>query len=150
MLARNFKSAADLGISDVELGSLITVLGMLERDELVQGLYPMAIQARAPNEFNMAVTIENSSCGTIACLAGWAYSISGKQAFPEITKDDIGAWRNDRNLRDLFGIGKTHSELCGVTPDQAATALRSYLTTGDARWDLAVSRSPQEGAAPHE
>src|ERR1700679_4104916 len=140
MLAQNFKSAADLNISDVEIQSLVAVLGMLEREELVHGETPLCTKPRKPNEFNMAATLENS-CGTIACIAGWAHEVSGREAFPEIVKGEIGDWKLRANpaLLGIFGIGRRHGVLYSITPAQAAAALRSYLTTGDACWDWAVS-----------
>lgn len=139
MLAQNFKSATDLGINDIEHRALVKVLGMLEREELIHAKHPHAAQPRASNEFNMAATLDNS-CGTIGCIAGWAYHISGGEAFPEIVKGDIIDWamRSNNPLNKLFGIGRSCGTLYTITPDQAATALRSYLTTGDSRWDLAV------------
>jgi hypothetical protein len=140
MLAQNFKSAAELDLSDVELQSLIKVLGMLEREELVHADAPWAAQPRQPNEFNMAATLDNA-CGTIGCIAGWAYHISGGSAFPEIVKGEIEDWdlRSNRTLNSLFGIGRACGYLSAITPSQAAIALRSFLTTGDPRWDLAVA-----------
>lgn len=138
MLAQNFKTADDLQITDIELRSLIGVLGMLERDELIRGEAPLATMERGANEFNMAATL-NSECGTIGCIAGWAYHISGKEAFPEIVDDENGWLRDNPKLRSLFGIGRATFTLDRIKPDQAAAALRSYLTTGDARWDLALA-----------
>jgi hypothetical protein len=138
MLAQNFKTAADLQISNDELSALIKVLGMLERVELIHGTNPLASSARKPNEFNMGATL-TTRCGTIGCIAGWAYHISNGEAFPEIVKGDMGDWTvRNKKLRDLFGIGRSCGSLFSIQPEQAAAALRSYLTTGDSRWDLAV------------
>jgi hypothetical protein len=140
MLAQNFKTATDLHISDVELLSLIKVLGMLERDELIHGETPIASIPRQPNEFNMAASLDNR-CGTIGCIAGWACHISGGEAFPEIIKGEIEDWalRSNKQLLSLFGIGRPCGSLYDITPSEAATALRSYLTTGDAKWHEAVA-----------
>ena len=140
MLAQNFKSAADLGVTDIELTALVHLLGMLERDELVHGEHPFAKMARGPNEFNMAATLDNS-CGTIGCIAGWANALSGGDAFPEIVKGEIENWhlRSNQQLINLFGIGRACGGLYSITPAQAATALRSYLTTGDAKWHEAIA-----------
>ncbi len=121
MLAQNFKTAADLRIADVELDALIKVLGMLEREEI------------APEQFNMC-----RYCGTACCLAGWAYIASGEIAFPEVADNTprSPAHGND-GLSTLFcsrlGLGLR------ATPSQAAIALRSYLTTGDANWAEALT-----------
>lgn len=135
MLAQNFKTAGELKISDVELRSLMTVLGMLERQELVHGKSPLAGIARGPNEFNMAATLYTGGCGTIGCLAGWAYHVSGGEAFPEIIAGGIFGWGlRDQQLNALFGIGRRHATLYEITPARAATTLRRFLTTGDGIW----------------
>jgi hypothetical protein len=133
MLAQSFKSAADLQISDVELSSLITVLGMLERGELVHDADTYCGFPRG-QKFNMGVSLTESSCGTIGCIAGWAYAVSNRVAFPEMFLDD-GWNRPNKGLIKLFGIGKNTYNLSPYTTDQAAIALRSYLTTGEAKWE---------------
>lgn len=148
MLAQNFRTATDLGITDTEHGALTTVLGMLERDELVHGKYPMARMFRQPNEFNMAVTIgyagKDGSCGTIGCICGWAYIVSNKVAFFDFIESN-GADRDTAvdampaNLQDLFGLNVGMGALYDRSPAQAAIALRSYLSTGEARWDEALA-----------
>lgn len=136
MLAQNFMTAAELNITNIELRSLIGVLGMLERGELVHRRDPFEVEVYGSNEFNMGMTVD-SNCGTIGCIAGWAYYLSGGKAFPEIV-DSGNDWNRDSGkLRDLFGIGKSTCFLDRITPVEAACALRSYLSTGFARWDLA-------------
>lgn len=78
MLAQNFRTAADLGISDAELGALITVLGMLERGELV---YAPHNNSTVPNGFNMGSVDHQTDCGTVACICGWARFIGGEEVF---------------------------------------------------------------------
>lgn len=141
MLAQNFKTATDLGISDIELDALIEVLGMLEREEIDQ------------HHFDMANFLDEEDCGTVACICGWAHYVSNHKAFPELlvvgTLPDIA--RRAPALRDLFmfhtSIGDIinhptyrHQRSVGsVTPAEAAIALRSYLTTGDANWSEALA-----------
>jgi hypothetical protein len=63
MLAQNFKTATDLGISEVEQDALIKVLGMLERNDFARG-----------ESFNMGWWYQHSNtCGTVGCIAGWAH-----------------------------------------------------------------------------
>jgi hypothetical protein len=133
MLAQSFKSATDLQISDVELSSLITVLGMLERCELVHEEYMYNDTPRG-NKFNMGIALTEASCGTLGCIAGWAYAVSNRKAFPEIVSDN-GWDRHNKGLIKLFGIGENTYNLSTYTTDQAAIALRSYLTTGEAKWE---------------
>jgi hypothetical protein len=140
MLTQSFKSADELGIADVEQQSLVTVLGMLERGELVYGKYPIAKMFRGPNEFNMAATLDESSdCGSIGCLCGWAHIVSGRTAFAEFFSENRPLEALPVGLRRLFRFGAGTGSLCNIQPEQAATALRSYLTTGDAKWHEAVA-----------
>lgn len=137
MLANSYKTAAELGISEVEVQALVKVLGMLERGELHDVEYALA-DPKTPFDFCMAQTTASSSCGTIGCIAGWAYVLSNGKAFSEIKEPELlDAWTEE--LRDLFGIGEHIGLLFDRKTKHAALALRSYLTTGDARWDLALA-----------
>lgn len=145
MLAQSFQSAADIGINEIEFEALRTVLGMLERGELVHGKYPMASMFRRPNEFNMGATLdETSACGSIGCICGWAHVVSGHQAFADFFNykgDDTSEIINAMpvNLRRLFRFGAQLGALADIQPEQAARAIRNYLTIGDAKWHEAVS-----------
>lgn len=130
MLAQNFKTAADLEISDVEQDALIKVLGMLERNDFARG-----------ESFNMGWWYRHSNtCGTVGCIAGWAYHLSDGEAFPFV--GCVGSPPD--HLRSLFiPVDGPNVEIANVamqkiTSSQAAIALRSYLTTGDANWEEAL------------
>lgn len=131
MLAQNFKTAAELGISEVEIQSLIKVLGMLERGEIDAAHFSMMNYRR------------EEACGTVGCLCGWAHMVSSA-AFPEVSSE-VG-WtttllgeRLNEATKSLFAIGCNFNAWAAAEPRHAALALRSYLTTGDARWDLALA-----------
>ncbi len=129
MLAQNFKTAADLGISDKEFEALRKVLGMFERGEIT------------PEHFDMG----NWKCGTTYCIGGWAEKIAGEscQSFDKISR--------------TFSVRERHPELVGLdrlffpkarygdggaydaTPEQGAFALRNYLTHGEPRWAEALA-----------
>ena len=70
MLAQNFKTAKELGLADVEVDALVTVLRMLEREDIKR------------EEFHMGYV--QHECKTPACICGWAYHISRGRAFPEL------------------------------------------------------------------
>lgn len=148
MLARSFLSAADLGIADVEQQALVKVLDMLELGELVHGKYPLARMFRGSNEFNMAVTLDESSeCGSIGCLCGWAHLASGRKAFVEIfsstaENEERNVYALPTGLRKLFRFGTQAGALFDIQPEQAAAALRNYLTTGEANWAEAMATTP--------
>ncbi len=117
MLAQNFKTAQDLGITAKEYQSLITVMKMFERREI------------AREEFHM----EGVDCGSRACILGWCQRVTDGDVFREYAIDSNRALFGGLFL---FGDRRRFKE---NDPDHAAIAIRSYLTTGDARWDLAVT-----------
>lgn len=141
MLAQNFKTAADLSISDVELDALIKVLGMLERGEIPFATCPENLSGFRPHGegFNMGPYLKEGECGTVACIAGWAHVVSGRRAFewvetlcpPNTVTDD---------LHELFHVDSiTYRKRLTIKPPQAARALRSYLATGKPNWAQALA-----------
>ena len=124
MLARSFLSASDLGISEVEREALITTLFAFERGEIS----------------NFTMRHFRETCGTPACICGWANYFSGGRAFAEVssmsgvlaTKRLHG--RLPRQLQYLFDI-QGFPEQAAATPTQAAAALANYLTRGEPHWE---------------
>lgn len=125
MLAQNFKTADALDISNAELAALIKVLGMLERCELVD----VEQNTGCNNGFNIGT--QGKGCGTPACIGGWAATLMDIEQMPYV---DSYMKRDDHMLRKLYwGYPDV------ATTVEAAIALRSFLTVGDPRWDLAVA-----------
>jgi hypothetical protein len=130
----NFKSAADLGITEPQLSALQKTLVLLETEKLVhdRGNMLRSIDREkmgSPNRFNMKLVFAESECGTVGCICGIAVTLGGE-----------GLTTNRApGLDALFMARGAEMEWGDITPTHAATALRSYLTTGDARWDLAVA-----------
>ena len=125
MLAQNFKAPSDLGVTDIEFESLVKVLGMLERAEI-------------DKEFNMKLWLieRGVDCGTSACIAGWAYLVSGRKAFADIVKDN--QWRDDSSLWELL-----HPDIRianAANRQSGAIALRNFLTFGHAQWADAIAQ----------
>jgi hypothetical protein len=133
MLAQNFKTATDLGISEVELDALIKVLGMLEREELV---YTSFHSPTVPNGFNMTVTDHQDECGTVGCIMGWCRFVAGEEVFNIFERGSTRGYPS-RLMKGLFMWGRPGRG--NVQPAQAAIALRSYLTTGEANWAEALA-----------
>ncbi len=137
MLAQNFKTPADLDLTEVEFDALAKVLGMLERGDLTYA------QFAEGDTFNMGFWQSVEKCGTIGCICGWANHVSGGRAFRGV--GGTGYRGHNESLRDLFIPFRdpngeiANAKLRRVTMAQAATALRSYLTSGDARWDEAMA-----------
>ena len=138
MLANNFMTPSALGISDVEFESLVKVLGMLERGEISDEQFTMR-RVQHP-------------CRTPACLCGWANHVSGGRAFPlqatssrpwpfSGTVTYGPRWKElPARVLTLFGFGGRPADpVYLATPPQAAIALRSFLTSGEARWAEAIA-----------
>lgn len=134
MLAQNFKSADELKITEPQKEALIKVLVLLETGKLIHTTdysYSNDGKTKFTGHFNMEEWGDwPHNCGTVACIGGTAELIAGKKIF------DGG--EASGKLYDLF-----YPRLVDVwnliTTDQAATALRSYLTTGDPKWAEAVA-----------
>lgn len=132
MLAQNFKSAAELGLLDVEFEALRSTLRAFECGEV--------------NGVDM--TLYRETCGSPSCICGWAHHLSNGIAFPEIGNVRRFDGHNEANesldgrlplaLRKLFGLAEA-VDLSRITPEDAASALRNYLTNGDPNWGDIVS-----------
>ncbi len=137
MLAQNFQTPADLDIPDIHYEALVKVLGMLERGELrhvvdpslktIRGLGPWR-PIHGPGLFNMNWWRTEFGCGTVCCIGGTA-ELVGKFSF----REDIG--NLPRGLNHLLFPGPGGDS---ITTEQAAFALRSYLSTGEPHWELAL------------
>lgn len=128
MLANYYKTPADLQITDAEFEALVKVLGMLERGELVHATpKPCAGVGPLTGHFNMAFHNTITECGTVCCIAGTASLLIGIPLNHNRTKE----------LRELCYPDSVRDWL-GITPAQAAIALRNYLTTGQPSWAEAL------------
>jgi len=122
MLARTFKTAAELGLRQHEYDALHEVLERLE-------------DGRIPLKDVYMRTFHNS-CGTMHCLAGWA-NVIDRKAFPE-TLWETGTARVSRGLLSrlplalsyVFGVTAA-SDTPDATGTEARHLLRHYLTTGE-------------------
>ena len=125
MLAQNFRSADDLGISERQHDALRKTLVLLETGRLTHADpgRPRADRGRFTGHFNMREWNTVGECGTICCIGGTAELVGDVQFDPE---------RLPEGLDELFFPNSPHVE--DITPSQAATALRCYLTSGDPRW----------------
>lgn len=137
MLAQNFKTAAELGITEAQKAALIKTLALLDGGKLKH--HPDLPTGWSPGEtfsghFNMNWWSVPSECGTVCCIGGTAEMIGNVRFDPD---------ERPRALSRLFfpnrDLTKKLAPYDSITPSQAAIALRSYLTTGDARWDLALA-----------
>lgn len=136
MLAQNFVASETLGITDAEHAALIKTLAFLERGEASHCLlWPARPQGSL---FNMDGYLGESECGTVGCIAGWAYILSDRRAFAFAGNFSAHVPITNQPLMDLFhgGMG------AAVAPETAACALRNYLTLGEPRWpEVLAARS---------
>lgn len=134
MLAQNFKTAADLKITDRQKDALIKTLVLLETGKLVQWPtknfpYKKSLSDDFFGYFNMNEWSCKYQCGTVACIGGTAERV-GNLVNHELRR--ASAYNNP--LHQLF-YPPTLTYFDIITLDQAAVALRSYLTTGHACWE---------------
>jgi hypothetical protein len=133
MLAQAFKSAIELGLSDPQRDALVKTLVLLETNKL-EHVPAEAVRwdcARASEmnrHFNMCISYGVAECGTVGCIRGTAERV-GTVEFP--------VFSGPEGLYQLFYDAGAINRDASV--EQASTALRSYLATGDARWDLALA-----------
>lgn len=121
MLAQNFKTPTDLGLSDAEFESLLKVLGAMERGEI------------KPHQFNMEYW--ESPCRTAHCIGGWADHMSAGDVFDNLPTPAI----NELFYPECYQVGTVLVSGFKATTVQAASALRNYLTTGEPNWAEALS-----------
>jgi hypothetical protein len=136
MLAQNFMTAEVLGIKPEWRDALITVLGMMERGELVYvtrdelARMPTTDTADFTGHFSMQHWNWPKTCGSVCCIGGTAEWIGG------VWFDDVRC----RNSGEHITLGELFYDYPGdPTIEQAARALRNYLTLGDPRWAEAMS-----------
>lgn len=129
MLARSFKTATDLGIVEAEYDSLITVLHMLERGELVEVPRSERFNVSVPNGFCMSSVSHKSACGTVGCIMGWCQIVTKNNRL----FDFYDGSKRPQQVAELFMFGDERRH--AVTLDQATRGLSNYLMTGNARWD---------------
>lgn len=144
MLARNFKTAEELGLSEAEHKTLIDLLGRMERGEVEHRRISDQDQVALPHAwmwsawvwrglFNMAVIRQATDCGAVCCMLGAAREIGGDTLFPEGHGSDRRVRGARENLYTLFcPLGFVDYQ--DITVDEAAEQLRKYLTTGTHDW----------------
>ncbi len=138
MLAQSFMTAADLGLTEPQKAALIKTLVLLETGKMTHAPTVPDMNAHERHfsgHFNMCNWRGKHECGTVACIGGTA-ELVGDVSFGYI----YSIHETNRGLSDLFLPRHIPaSEWSCITPSHAARALRSYLTTGNARWDLAIA-----------
>lgn len=132
MLQQNFQTPEALGLTAPQHRALVLTLNALERGELryvpVHGpsLWPFSEDYPYTGHFNMRTFQSALPCGTVCCIAGTA-ELLGNTTFAGLNRSP--------ELEELFFPSSSDPEYYDkITPDQAAIALRAYLTTGVPDW----------------
>ena len=135
MLAQNFKTPTELGITDIEFDALQKVLGMLERGEILPAPETAVFDRRhgpeTPTMFRMTSVWGYAECGTACCLMGWAQHVAND-------RDLFMSWEG-RSVEPLFFPLDGYCAIISRNPEHGAIALRNYLTHGEPRWSEATS-----------
>jgi hypothetical protein len=145
MLAQNFKSAKELGLKNEYLSALIKTLVLLETGKLEkhENLYdddgmttyiPRSGDAKYSGLFNMGEWATNYDCGTVACIGGTAELVGGLK-IGELNRLSTSGYSR-HHLHDLFfpPIEDCKKFYAEISLEEAAQALRNYLTTGKPKW----------------
>jgi hypothetical protein len=141
MLATNFRTAAELGITTKDYEALLMTLRYFETNDVpYHDIIDFWVQNK-PTGFNMRAVRARASCGTVACLCGWARQLADDE---DLLKD------RTEGLNKLFLFGSVdvggaarivdiYQQAYHATPAQATVALRNYLTTGEPNWQDALT-----------
>ena len=128
MLAQNFKSPAELGVSDADFDALVQTLYAFERQEVPDQLFDM-------------LGMYTDGCRTPGCVKGWAVFLSkGKAKFETWGRHSqlMRLFCMDGGSYDVNAIVK-HGGHQNIKPPHAAIALRNFLTHGEPRWAEALA-----------
>ena len=136
MLMQNFESAADLDLTEPQRDALIETLSFMECGKIKHiSLDKVAFsddsqEAVFSGLFNLSAWVDSDyRCGTVGCIGGTAELISGVS---------FDGWENKPRLQQLFNPSTLIDDFDSVTVEQAARALRGFLTTGTADWSVFV------------
>ena len=145
----NFLSAAQLHCSEEERDALIQTLALFESGKVPHNPHPASrTNLTLPKElssFNMQYIAENTECGAVGCILGWARYLSNDTHGYKIFRD---LWKLTKEQAALFNIVREGNEskmtlywhrpdnlfTQDITTEHAAVALRTYLETGTPNW----------------
>lgn len=89
-----------------------------------------------------AMNVFFHTCGTPACIAGWADYLSGAEWYGDARTDEVeeraAEWLDleSDQAYSLFWAGNLDLRL--ITPKQAAAVLRHLAVTGNVDWSVGV------------
>lgn len=118
MLARNWLTAKQLGITEAERSALVEVMDRLRDGRIPAEMFNMGV-------WSLAKEAEILPC----CIAGHAARID-RNAFMAENNGNTGAMRV--RLHNLFFTDRPMDR----TPEEGAFAIESFLRTGKASWPV--------------
>lgn len=132
MLAQNFKTAADLELEEEDHRALVAALGVFERGEVSHADSGLPCnKPRKPNkQFNMSLWHSRNEYGTVCCIGGTAELLGGK---------NLHLYGSGHRIDKLF-FPPLNIPWEKITVEQAACALRNYLTIGEPMWSEVCGR----------
>lgn len=141
MLAQSFKTAEELGITEKQKEALMKTLVLLETGKLVHTSLPRLKdryvgEQKFSGHFNMEEWSVSHFCGTIACIGGTAELIGGLLGDERFIKLYRSIGHSD--LHHLFYPNLGRYPYSEITVEQAAQALRNYLTSGKPQWNTII------------
>lgn len=137
MLAQTLLSAAKLRITERERAALVLTLQYMETGRLVHAPVTDDNKEILPSSeftghFNMDMWNSAEKCGTVACIGGTAEMLGRLQH-----RSFADTVRPGSSLYHLL-YPPTLIDYAEITVEQAARALRSYLSTGKPNWEEAL------------
>lgn len=141
MLARTVLTPEQLEITPGVHAAILTLLGMMERGELVHvGFRDSTNEPHVPwprvGQFNMNCWVGYGDCGTVHCIGGSL----------ELLAPAEGCLQSPHamGLYHLF-YPDLDSDWANITVAQAAAALRNYLSTGQPEWKSVMGEASATG-----
>jgi hypothetical protein len=145
-MENDFKSASELGITEVERNALIVVLESMELGK-IYSYHNMPAECRVKHADTPKIHMElffthDTECGTVGCLAGWANILSDGKAFPELNNAREQKPNSTANIEDmirrlpleirrLFLVrGSSFGDMNDLSHETLIKRLRNYLSTG--------------------
>jgi hypothetical protein len=149
MLKQTFKPAAELGLNRAQYDALCKTLVLFETGKITHVKIDPNMRSHwsSDNEFSGNFNMRywggltgssyyclGHDCGTISCIGGLAELIAGKPVFhhggPDIP-DKVAYLFNPSRVP----VGQWDE----ITAEQAAQAIRNFLTTGEPGWEEIVN-----------
>ena len=133
-----YLSAAELDIPEFERAALIKALRRFKARDFGPGDRVDMSTYYSSCSYSSPHSSLSSSCGTVACIAGWAYHDSGKTVFIDFI---LGLrWTpRPRGLCELFHFRRD------ISLDSVIYAMETYLQTGQPDWGECTRGRPDDG-----